>query len=96
MLNSPVLGGLGANCQPACHRQLDLKISRHRWLTQPSLCCGDGDQATAVGSDDVFPEQHGERELPALEAQEMQCVEPVKHPKLPCLSEIRVTHQSAL
>lgn len=49
------------------------------------LCCGDGDQASAVGSDDVFPKQHGECKLPALKARGMQCVEPVKHPKLPSL-----------
>jgi hypothetical protein len=49
----------------------DLKISRYRYLTQLLLCLGNDDQASAAGLDDMFPEQHGECELPTLTSQGM-------------------------
>lgn len=76
-------------------RLSNLKISRHRYLTQPWFCLGSGDQASAAGLNDVFPQQHGECELPTLKSQGTLSVEPVKYPKMPCLSETRVTHRSA-
>lgn len=57
----------------ACQRQSNLKISRHRYLTQPQLCLGNRDQASAAGLDDVFPEQHGECELPILVSGNVKC-----------------------
>lgn len=58
-------------CSLSLSETVGLKISRHRYLTQPSLCLGNGDQASAAGLDDVFPEQHGECELPTLKSQGM-------------------------
>lgn len=64
-------------------------------VPEPWFCLGSGDQASAAGLNDVFPKQHGVRELPTFKSQGTLSVEPVKHPKMPCLSETRVTHRSA-